>query len=282
MRGLRLSQIFFYTLPIAGGIMQNLLSSWLYEFRLLAVVMSIVLFGVFVLGTVLLWRKAEVRAVLRPSKTLISATDRKRYGRKGLIVFISLYSPSPKSQSARLGGPADWLKLAAAENYRALDFANSNYRHTIEAILTHAGQLQHCWLISTVGVEGKMGGSRAYVPALVKHLRKECGLAQVQFHYEGCEIAQTMDNEVIQKSKELVEDIYNTARKLGTPLHPRQMMTDITGGYIGLKLGAILACLDSDRDIQVIGTHYNTDGQPTGDLFPILVGFEPDVSRVSY
>jgi hypothetical protein len=41
----------------------------------------------------------------------------------------------------------------------------------------------------------------------------------------------------------------------------------------------ILACLDSDRDIQMIGTHYDAEGRPTGTLFPIVFKFQAVVRQ---
>lgn len=283
MRRLRISEIFILSLPIIGGIMQNLISSWLYEARLLSVVVSIVFFVVFVLGTVFLWRRAEVLAILRSSKTLLGLSDRKRHGREGLVVFVTLYRPNQSNATAGTTA-AEWLEKAARLDYQALDFPNSNFKQPIEALRTHAASLKACWLISTVGKDGENDGSRPYVPVFIQYLREELGLRNVRFYHEDHVVSLTVDTEVVPKVKELIETIFSDVRKKGAAvrLTPRQMVTDVTGGTVSMKLGAFLACMDTDRDVQMIGTHYTQAGDPTGELFPMIVGFEPDVSRIEY
>jgi hypothetical protein len=90
--------------------------------------------------------------------------------------------------------------------------------------------------------------------------------------------------EGVPKVKELVESNFNEARKTDAAfrLAPRQNVTWVTGGIVRIKLWAILACRDTDRDVQIIGAHYTQDGKPTGELFPMVAGFEPGVSKIEY
>ncbi len=55
------------------------------------------------------------------------------------------------------------------------------------------------------------------------------------------------------------------------------MVTDTTGGVRGISVGAILACLDKDESIQIIGTSYNDEGNFKGDPYPMIIEYKPFV-----
>ncbi|MCA9968044.1 MAG: hypothetical protein KC423_27550, partial [Anaerolineales bacterium] len=80
-----------------------------------------------------------------------------------------------------------------------------------------------------------------------------------------------------QHIHKIVHDIYRQARAAG--LSENDLVADITGGFRSLPLGMTLACLDKERIIQFVGTAYDENGRPTGDLFPILFTFEVELDQ---
>jgi hypothetical protein len=219
------------------------------------------------------WRNPErVGIHLQSVKTLRTETERAQHARRGLILFVSLYRPERASPAAQLQ-PEDWQRAAAELDYTTLDLPRSNLATTIEAITAHADHLEHCWLVGTTAIDPARPGSDVYIPALVEYLQREYDV-QCEFHYSR-DLAISLDDDalVFDKTIDLLWGIFRQAVNLN--LSDSDIVADFTSGIRSMTLGMILACLDGDRDIEMIGTRYGPDGRWTGPRFPIIFGFEP-------
>lgn len=209
---------------------------------------------------------------LRPVKTLRTDAEKQEAARRGLVIFVSLYRPQPgcavPSKEAK-----DWQKAALRGDYVYLDLPNSNLAPAIQAIATHARHLEHCWLISTTSSDPDFPGSNTYLSVLKAYLR-EVQQVKCEFHDgPGLELSLDDDALVFTRTLDRMRHALQMANDLG--LQDDDVIADFTGGVRGMTLGMILSCLDGDRDIQMIGTHYSPSGAPTPPLFPVIFSFEP-------
>lgn len=273
-RLMRVQQVVAGITGLLGGLLLNLVSefvsaaNWPFKYALLA---SFFLF----LGLNLWywWRKpTAVSLRVAPPVEVRLPQEKRRVARQGLIVIVSLYTPQADNNASRLT-PTERLTAAERLDYQTLDFLHSNFAPTIEAILTHASRLRHCWLIGTIGSDRNSPGSRDYIPVLVEYLRQEHQLT-CQFHYgDDFELALEDDALVFSKMCQMMKEIFQQAADV--KLAPSDLVTDCTSGIRSIALGAILSSLDAERDLQLIGVHYASDGRPVGMLLPMLFHFEP-------
>jgi hypothetical protein len=256
------------------GLLLNLGSDWLAGPGLVLVPLIVAIFILaFLVSAWLWWRNPDrVGIHLQYVKTLRTETERAQHGRRGLIAFVSLYRPDRASPAAQLQ-PEDWQRAARDLDYEALDLPRSNLATTIEAITAHASHLEHCWLIGTTATDSQTPGSDVYIPSLVEYLRREYDV-HCEFHYSP-DLAISLDDDalVFDKTIDMLRGIFRQAVDL--KLSDSDIVADFTGGIRSMTLGMILACLDGDRDIEMIGTHYGPDGRWAGPRFPIIFGFEP-------
>lgn len=201
--------------------------------------------------------------------------EARRNARRGFVGFLPLYSP-PKGSVAEGLSREERERAIERLDFDVFDLEDSNFCPTITAILTHRSDLQHCWLIATKGGQ-RTEGSAAYAPLLVEYLKRERGL-ECTFHYhDGTEegarhtIAVDRDEVVINRAYQEVLEIFREAEREGIP--SREMVADITTGMRNMALGMTLACLRMDRDVEIVGSHYDEEGHPTGELFPTIYQF---------
>lgn len=220
-------------------------------------------------------RRQIVRPVFRrPPLILRTPTEKQTHARRGVVAFVSLYTPRPGSPAKSLTAD-ERLAAARSLDYTRLDLENSNLWPTIQAVTTHASRLEHCWLVSTTATDVTRHGSFPYAPVLAKYLEEICKIPLDKIHgYTDDRFAIPLDDDalVTVKTHEVVEQIFKEAEELG--LSNKEMVADFTSGFRSMPLGMILACLDGSRDIQFQGTHYNEQGDPADGLFPILFDFE--------
>jgi hypothetical protein len=261
---------------IAGlllGLLLNIASDWLSgagNFMIPIVAVGFVV-ALVVNGYLWLRRPARVGLQLEPPDILDEAAKPEK-ARRGLIVFVSLYSPQSKSSASSLK-LEERVEAAKSKNYKELDFENSNLATTVKAIIAHASTLEHCWLIATISRANESSSSLLYVPALIELLKEKYGM-HCKFHF-GEEFAVTIDDDapIFIKTIDIVNRIFKLGKEEG--LREKDFVVDFTAGMRSMTLGAILACLDHDRNIQMIGTKYDAEGRPQGPLFPIIFSFKP-------
>lgn len=247
------------------GVFGNVVANWLSGSSL----PILVIFG-GLLVLVLLFR-ARYRQVyqikISAPVTIRDENECERYARQGLVSCVSLFNPVKIPKEKQLSA-ATYRQAALEHNFTTLDFENSNFEPLIRAVTTHRCKLSHCWLISS------KGGSDVFIEALVDYLRTVKGIT-CQFHYEDYLLSPERDDaETVKKTRDIVDQIFLEAKK-DYQIDPDNMIADFTGGTRGMSTGLILACLDTSRDIQFIGTHYDEQAKPTGELLPMIFEFEP-------
>jgi len=181
--------------------------------------------------------------------------------KKGLIVTVSLPYP-----------PIDW---------NAEIPINSNLYTLLTAIKAHGSSLEYIWLLGTADPkEGKGSGSIfAELKEYINRNRESLGLTKdpkIEFLNT---IPMEFDNQVTECVRKTVDEVFDHAADFG--LKQSDIIADCTGGTKSMTLGVILACLEEDRDIQLIGSQYKSDGRPDGSsAFPMI--FEYTTSRAEY
>jgi hypothetical protein len=261
---------------LALGLLLNVASNWLSGAGAALVPVIVAIFvGTLSVSIYLWWRNpTRVGLNIRPVRTLRAEAEKRQQAHRGLIAFVSLYRPGRDSRASKK--PEDWQAAAARNDYQALDLPHSNLATTIEAIMSHTSQLEHCWLIGTTATDLGVPGSSIYIPALIEYLRHERGLKCTFHHGPECNLPLDDDALVFTKTLDLVRHVFAQAEKEGeVGLQAQEVIADFTGGTRSMTLGMILACLDGDRDIEMIGTHYDAAGNPKGPIFPIIFSFEP-------
>lgn len=261
-----------------SGIFVNIVTEFVLAGGQTAVYIFSSIFAISLLVVSIYWSRAHPLVPLfRPPIPLRSPLDRERYARRGLIAIVSLFTPDRNSPASQLA-PAERVAVADAGDYQALHLPQSNYAPLIKAVSSHSKNLDYCWLISTRSADGDLErSSRTYVPALVNFLRTRVKPTCQFFGHEDDRYVVFLQDDILVASQinEIVQNIYRQAPALG--LAEKEMVADITGGFRSIPLGMILACLDPDRTIQFVGTSYNAEGRPEGELFPILFTFEVGV-----
>ena len=181
--------------------------------------------------------------------------------KKGLIVTVSLPYPA-----------IDWdAEIPITSNLYTL----------LTAIKAHGSSLEHIWLLGTADPkEGKGSGSiftdlKDYI---IKN-RESLGLTKEPKIEYLKTIPMDFDNQVTECVRKTVDEVFDHAADFG--LKQSDIIADCTGGTKSMTLGVILACLEEDRDIQLIGSQYKSDGRPDGSsAFPMI--FEYSTSRAEY
>lgn len=228
---------------------------------------------VLVIGLVELQRKRLINVHLRVSTSRTTA-EKEKSARRGIIVLVSLYNPLKSSTAGKLS-IEDREKAALNKDYKILDLEHSNLQPAIEGITSHRSQLEFCWLIGTTDAEHRRG-SVMYLETLVEFLKREKDLSCTFFYGEDYAIALQDDVSVCYKTYQTVLRILTASAKLG--LQGKDIIADYTGGIRSMVAGMVLACLHRDYDIQLMGTKYDATAKPTGELFPLHISFEPEMS----
>ena len=275
-RAMQLRQVVAGLTGLTLGLLLNVASNWLSGAgTTLIPIIAVAFVGTLLVSIYLWWRNpSRVGLNIRPVRTLRMEAEKHQSARRGLIAFVSLYRPGHESQASKK--TEDWVAAAAQQDYRALDLSHSNLATTIEAITSHVNRLEHCWLVGTTATDPRTPGSSIYIPALIEYLRHERGLKCEFHHGPECNLPLDDDALVFTKTLDLIRNIFvQVEEDKETGLQAKEMIADFTSGTRSMTLGMILACLDGDRDIQMIGTHYDAAGNWEGPPFPIIFSFEP-------
>ncbi|MEM7117794.1 MAG: hypothetical protein AAF614_35515 [Chloroflexota bacterium] len=265
-------------IPFIAGILFNLVLGLLTTLVqesdsgiTIGIIIALGLFGSWSIYYLIRQRRTTV--VDRTPRVLREPKDWWQYAHKGLIVFVSLYNPF-RSPTAKALTIEERLDAAAAGAYEKLDFENSNLKPIITAIDRHGSKLEHCWLVGTTASSGEQSSSVTYIPALECYLREQRG-AKCQFHSgESYTVLIDDDAQVTTKTRDLIEKVFQEGRGLG--LAEEEVLADFTAGPRSMVLGLFWACVDGKRDVQFVGSHYDENARPVGDLFPIIFSFDTE------
>ena len=203
--------------------------------------------------------------------------ERQRHAKKGIILIMSRYTSF--FGAVKLMQEKEIKEALEEKNYEAFDLEKSNLGHSIKSVLTHSAKLEHCWIIGSYAEDSSsvMSSSINFIETFIEYLKKEKGV-ECEFHHgEKYAIPMHDDASICGKAYELTNEIFTEAKK-GHKLEPKDIIVDVTGGTKSMNLGLTLASLHKDRDIQVIGTEYDRDGNPVADeSYPVRIHFEPKI-----
>ncbi len=269
---LRLQRVAMALAGLTFGLITSVFSNWLSAqgLTVLPWIIGVAVISGLVTVLFLVRRPVGIEVAIESPRTIRTPEEASYYARRGFIGFVPLYRPNAGTAAANLSAQAR-AEAVAARNFELLQVEESNLRPTIEAILSHASRLEYCWLLTTRGQT--QPGSSPYVTLLAAYLR-ECKGLQCKFIYgDAYTISLDDDALVLSKTYDQVQRIFAQAERLG--LAPAELIADITSGFRSMALGMILACLNGDQDVEFVGTRYSDEGQPEGELFPIIFSFEP-------
>lgn len=218
------------------------------------------------------------------ARPLKDETDEIREARKGLIVFLPLYKnflPNKKFNQEQLE------TIIKERNYKALDLKDTtatNFGHVINAINAHKSKLKHLWIItSKAPLQANAVTSLAYKPVFEEFFEKEINTNKnISLHFDkeySVDITET--SAITQRTYELIRDIYKEAKSKYN-LEPKDLIADVTGGFVFMSVGTVLASLAKEQDIQVNGCEYDpTTGNPVvgGKSYPVRIGYAPHIPK---
>lgn len=266
-------------IPIIAGVLFGLVLDVLVNQLMAAggwlLTAVLVLAGVF--GIAAIWLRIQPKPIvvrMESPITLRHPADRSAYARRGLIVFVSLYQPQAGSPAESLS-VEQRLQAAGSGDYATLDLLHSNLATAIKSVVSHRSRLEYCWLIGTTAAAGDQVGSLPFVKPLVSYLEDVEGIQCRFYADESLTIPLDDDALVASKTQARVTRIFQEADAL--QLAEQEMVADFSGCPRSMALGMILACVDRNRDIQFVGTHYDDRAQPVGDSYPILFAFEAEL-----
>lgn len=200
--------------------------------------------------------------------------------RKGLVILLSVFSyfDSKKFTQAQL------TELIKNKDYKALELHDTkltNFGHSIKAIKAHLSKLDHLWIITTKISDNKGTASKTYLPLFREYLENELfKVKKFEIHDQECYAVECKDDSLIcKKTFEKLQDIYKELNKTEIKLKRKDIIVDVTGGLTAMKVGAILATLQKDQDIQLIGGKYDKMGKLIGgdSSYPIKIGYNPSL-----
>ncbi len=277
-----ISVIFGILLEALSG---DLFSTWSDDVKISS------LMGLGLLFCIFLWLRSRfsgTHAIMRQAIVLNEERQdaAQPHIKRGLVLMVSLYSPQKSTIGAALKQAKGAQKQALLDqietakqalDFETLDLPNSNLVLGIQAVKAHASKLEACWLLSTEDLYDAehnlvAPGSYSSARVLAAYLSQDPALKNVDFYYEDFSIRQGAEARIAGRIQTAMNRAFlaANARKIAAS----DIAADITSGTGAMKLGMILTSLDSDRDIQFMGTTYADDATPVkGQLNPILYPF---------
>lgn len=242
------------------GLITNIFSDSYKIPTKLAWVLFVVILSFLIVNTKQLHERIQAKATSFkvPSGENASSVHKSK---KGLIVSVS--PPRPD---------IDWSAEIPT---------TSNLHTLLTAIKAHGSSLERIWLLGTADPEQGRGSGSIFndLKGYILRNKESLGLQnEVIVDYLGL-IPMKFDNQVTECARRAVDEVFDHAADYG--LKQRDIIADCTGGTKSMTLGVILACLEEDRDIQLIGSEYKPDGWPDGATASPMI-FEYTTSRAEY
>ena len=271
-RLLRLQRLSAGLVGLTFGVLISILANWLSDQWAQWIPALLILLGVSTIIAVVLYLREPanpIKVAIRSPITIHNEMDAKQYARQGFVGFVPLFTPRWNSPASKLTLKERRAAILASD-FALLDIENSNFMPTVEAIVSHGSRLKHCWLIATISEEST--GTLEYAPLLIDYLKKKHNITCEFYSGEDFTINLETDAEVPRRIYDQVVKAFADADAKG--LQPQDLVVDVTTGIRSMALGATLACLDAEHDIEFVGTAYDASGNPTGPLYPIIFSFE--------
>lgn len=261
------------------GIFVTIATTWLASLQISMALGAIALVLSLLLAVAWLYvgsrNTNQIDVPLQTPLRLDSDLARERHARQAYIGFVPLFTPQKPSPALDLTR-TELLDAVNNLDFDKLHMEISNFKPTIAALLVHKHKLNHVWLLTTspkTNSESELPGSFSYAKLLAEYMCQRHDMATVQFHFGVRQnISMEEDSLVMALTYQCVQVAFADAISLDIPAH--EVVADISTGFRSMVLGMVLACLDKDRDLEFMGTHYGLNGSPTGPLYPIIYPFE--------
>lgn len=177
--------------------------------------------------------------------------------KKGMILLLSPLRVKEKFEAIKSKKPYSLSDIP--------DLKNTNLGHTIKAIETYLGydDFKHIWVVASLGFEDS--GSAGDVKVLIEYFQKNHESKKIEWHHfrsknESVATINTENQEKItEETKDLINDLYSKAKD-NHGLRDEDIILEMTGGKTEMKIGAVLAALKDEREIQYITTNYDENG----------------------
>jgi hypothetical protein len=246
----------------------------------------IVLLIVFVFITILfirLFGKIEPNISIKAIQT---KADKETHSKKGLIVFLSPYICFKDDVKLTKDDIDEHMSKGDYKNLFLEELNNTNFGPPIKAFETHFNTIEHLWIITTKMKEGTKGSSYHLKP-LIKFLRENYKTErEIDFHFTSDDYTIIFDDisQVCNGVVNLIKKIYKEAKDK-YDLDSEEIIVDVTSGTVPMTVGAILASLAKDQDIEVIGSQYHpVTGRPKGpdSAYPLIISYEPLFNNINF
>ena len=131
--------------------------------------------------SVILPKASEFDVIIKLPQTIRNQQDEKLYARKGFIGFVPLFTPKRGTPASELS-ISERLDAVTNLDFDLLGVEDSNFAPTIKAICSHKEEIEHCWLLTTIGTNPDAKGSLVYVKLLAEYLKQKKGI-QCRYYY---------------------------------------------------------------------------------------------------
>ncbi|KAF0139484.1 MAG: Uncharacterized protein FD122_3251 [Stygiobacter sp.] len=218
------------------------------------------------------------------ANSLEDEVSQKVSARKGLIVFLSLYKNFDKNKTFTDKELQEFIKNRDYNALQLSDTSLTNFGPAINAIKAHSSKLEHLWVVTTKApLQKDSVTSSDYLPVFREFIKNEIKLDQkVEIHDgKNYSVSITETSNITEKTYEQIKCIYKEAKK-DYQLNAKDIIVDTTGGFTVMTVGAVLASLAKDQDVQVMSSEYDKQtGNPIfgGKSYPVQIGYAPQFSK---
>lgn len=229
-------------------------------------------------------------------KSILLDTERKKNAeaRRGLLVFLSLYSLTqdgkekwkksygyyPDDDKERFNN--DVNKMNENKDYKGMlidEPGLTNFGTTTKAIITHLNKLQSLWIISTESKNDPKNGSKKYRDTYLVYLQDTINKEQ-EIHINAYNtISVDEDSKIVEETSNLLSRIYKLAKKRG--ISSKEIIVDVTPGTVSMTTGAVLGSIGRERDIEIMVGHHDPNQGLLKMKDPVIIKYQTILPRES-
>ena len=243
---------------LAGVIASFGIEEWMISIKALSPLIKFGIALATVVAAIVIRPKPNVR-----TKYIVADGTRARK-KKALIGLVSTFKGYGDAQHSKTKTLLDYERMIDQDSSgtNPPDFTKTNLGPLI-AVIEEYENLEKIWLITT-------DESRASANLLKKYFVKYKNFRDDNIVYgKDWSIKNAFTTNTPNDIKGLVLEAQNQAKRDYTP---KQIVTDITGGVKGMQVGAILACVNPNMDVQ-----YSVIDKTTNSLSSAIYTFEIEV-----
>jgi hypothetical protein len=262
-----------------------------------ALILMVVILAVLYL--VLQWAHnyLEKNLTVRIEPVLLSTqATREKEARKGLIVFLPLYSltpfgkktwqqrhgydPSAKDEAKRF--LQDLQTWQQNNDYRSLlidDPACTNFGPATVAIRSHSCKLKVLWIVTSDSARDPGQSSENFVEPYKRYLQEQNVVGNDVVFAKTHTITVDEDSTVSNLVSKTLQEIYTEAERKPHGLKRSEIIVDVTSGTKSMTVGAVLGSIGKERDIQLLAASYEPGVGLKQASVPVIIKYSAVVPR---